>query len=170
MAEGDITLHPKLGVNPRMTICVRCGGDGRELVLLGERNYVTTCPHCGINAIGSKPSEKCPKCGKKMAGGKKRELGDHEKIPAGLCEKCEKEVEESKGEIQRGGVHVKCKCGMTGVIKAYHPMAKEARDHFNLHNGEPCGVEVDRCPLCEKGHDRQTGKANESVGDAGQVP
>lgn len=166
MAKGGIELHPKLGVNPHMTTCTRCGGAGQELILLGKRNTVTICPHCGINAFGCTPRSKCPKCREPMQGGKKREIEERENIPFGLCKTCEDEVGLFEEEIKKGGVLIHCTCGMEGILKAEHPMAKKARDHFNLHDGEPCGVKVGHCPKCEEKHDRQTGEADQGVGDS----
>ena len=170
MAKGDIVLHPKLGINPRMTICIRCGGEGRELILLGNKNKVITCPNCDANVIGSSTKGKCPKCQRRLAGGKSRELEDSERIPAGYCEKCENELKSFDDEVKRGGVHIKCKCGMTGIVKAGHPLAKHARDHFGFHNGEPCGIETEVCPQCEVKDDRQAGKTDAGSGDSCAVP
>lgn len=165
--DPGIPLHPTKGVNPRLTFCPRCGGDGRELILIGANDKVITCPHCGMNAIGFKTAQLCPSCKKRLTGGKVRTLEDHEKLPGGLCLKCEEEVKKVEELIKDGAVHVKCKkCGMQGVLRKDHPLAIQARNHFNLHNGEPCGVEVDSCPQCES-HDGQAGEANASVGDAG---
>lgn len=149
MPEPSIPLHPTRGVNPRLTFCPRCGGDGRELILIGANDKVITCPHCGMNAIGFKTTQLCPSCKKRLSGGKVRTLEDHEKLPGGLCLKCEEEVKKVEELIKDGAVHVKCKkCGMQGVLRKDHPLAIQARNHFNLHNGEPCGVEVDSCPQC----------------------
>lgn len=165
--DPGIPLHPTKGVNPRLTFCPRCGGEGRELILVGANDKVITCPHCGMNAIGFKSTQLCPKCKKRLMGGKVRTLEDHEKLPGNLCEKCEEEVKKIEELIKDGAVHVKCKgCGMQGVLRKDHPMSIQARDHFNLHNGEPCGVEVDACPQCES-NDGQAGEANACVGDAG---
>jgi hypothetical protein len=150
MAKGDILLHKEKGLNPFMTYCPRCLGEGRDLILVGAHDNVVICPHCGINAIGFRANQRCPSCKEKLAGGKSRKLEDHEKLPGGLCQKCEDEIKITEDEVKRGGVYVKCKCGMHGVIKADHPLVKDARDHFNLHKGEPCGVEIETCPKCEK--------------------
>jgi hypothetical protein len=150
MAKGDILLHKEKGLNPRLTYCVRCGGKGRDLILVGARDKVITCPSCGINAIGFTHSQRCPSCKEKLTGGKSRILEDNERLPGGLCQVCEDEVKAMEAEIKSGGVYVKCKCGMQGIIKADHPLAKNVRDHFNLHNGEPCGTEIETCPKCEK--------------------
>lgn len=150
MAKGDILLHPEKGINPFMTYCPRCGGEGRDLILIGARDSVITCPHCGINAIGFSPNQRCPSCKEKLAGGKHRKLEDHEKLPGGLCQKCEDLEKAANEEVKKGGVYVKCKCGMQGAIKADHALAKHTRDRLNLHSGEPCGVEIETCPQCEK--------------------
>ena len=150
MAKGDILLHKEKGLNPYMTYCPQCLGEGRDIVLVGARNKVITCPSCGINAIGFTHSQRCPKCKEKLTGGKSRTLDDHEKLPGSLCQACEDKMKASEAEVKRGGVYVKCKCGMQGAIKADHALAKDTRDRLNLHAGEPCGVEITSCPQCKK--------------------
>jgi len=56
-------LHPELGVNPKLTICPRCGGEGDELVLIGNHTGVFKCPACSGEVRGGKPlSGICPLC------------------------------------------------------------------------------------------------------------
>ena len=153
MTDGTIQLHPKHGVNPRLCFCPRCGGESNMLMLIGTRNYVTTCPHCGVKNYGSKRSELCGKCGSHMHNGEKRELDDHEKLPGDFCEECKKEAKEHAAIVARGGVYFRCKaCNACGVIKEDVPFAAEVRKAHGLLNGEPCGVEFDKtdCPRCRK--------------------
>ena len=86
MAKGDILLHKEKGLNPFLTFCPRCQGEGRDIILVGARDRVITCPSCGINAIGFTHSQRCPSCKEKLTGGKSRILEDHEKLPGGLCD------------------------------------------------------------------------------------
>lgn len=151
MAKGDLTLHPKLGVNARMTTCLACGADTPELVMLGKHNHVTTCPSCGIKCYGVTTRGSCLRCKSSLKGGETRELADGEKVPGGLCSACEETRKQVEELVAAGGVHFRCKsCGSAGVIKAEHQIAIDTRDHYGFHNGEPCGVELPECPQCLK--------------------
>lgn len=84
-----------------------------------------------------------------MHGGTKRMLEEMEKLPGDLCPACTAEELVFHEEIRAGGIHFKCRgCGTSGVVKRDNPVAKEVRDKLNLHDGQPCGVEVDSCPKC----------------------
>lgn len=158
--EPGVQLHPKKGLNPRLTYCPRCHGEGPDLILVGANDSVITCPACGMNAIGFKTTQACPSCKKPLAGGKKRTLEERERLPGSICKDCEAELKTWDEEVKKGAVHVRCKtCGMKGLLKAEHPLSKSVRDHYNFHKGEPCGVEVDSCPQCEK-NDGQARKAD----------
>lgn len=66
--EGpSINLHPKLGLNARLTIalCPSCGAEheGNELVLMGARNFKDTCRECGAVHYGGHDDEPCRSCG-----------------------------------------------------------------------------------------------------------
>lgn len=57
----SIVLHPTLGVNPRLsvTICRLCGKEeeGKDLFLLGNKDYVADCPGCGAKVYGGMDKE-----------------------------------------------------------------------------------------------------------------
>jgi hypothetical protein len=142
-------LHPKYGVNAHPTVCTRCGKPGDELVMLGSRNKITTCPHCSVQAIGFTPRSKCPKCKKPMSGGKVREIGEREPLPSGLCKDCRASADLAKQVVALGGVFFRCKnCGAQGVLHKDSDIAKRVRAKLGLSNGEPCGAEVHACPAC----------------------
>lgn len=158
---SSITLHPKLGVNPRLTFCPRCGKEGQELVLLGIRNYYAECPSCGTRCYGGFDHDKCPSCGNQTYGAQRTELKESERIPGGICESCEKEIAEHRHIVEAGGVYWKCsKCNASGVIKESAPAAAEIR----RLNGEeftkpidgkykPCGIDFtgdECCPGCQR--------------------
>ena len=115
----SITLDTKsnnpLGV--MMAYCPRCKKDS-GIMMVGNRKYITTCPHCNTENIGSKPTEFCGKCKKIMVGGKKKILPDHTRLPGALCKECEEELQEFQRIVSIGGVFWKCQeCGQHGVIK-----------------------------------------------------
>jgi hypothetical protein len=148
---SSITLHPEKGVNPFLTFCPRCGGEGRDLILVGRRDYVDECQGCGMKHFGGADKKTCQGCGRHQFN--RRKIADGEKLPGGLCLECETEVAEHKAVVAAGGVYFQCAdCGVQGVIKA-NEFTADVRKHHGLTDGEPCGVEftADDCPKC--GHD-----------------
>lgn len=147
--EG-ITLHQKLGLNPRLTFCVRCGGETNELALLGNKNWIYKCGDCGAKFVGGAPV-RCPKCGGRSFD-RDRELSDGERIPSGdLCDKCKAQLEELKQVVEEGGVFWRCSdCGSEGAIRK-SDFADEVRKAANILTGQ-CGVQFSKkdCPVCGK--------------------
>lgn len=137
--EDSITLHPKFGLNPRLTICTNCGKDGRYILLLGIKNEVGTClVHGNVITNGSI----CPFCKNRLEN--QRELRYSEKIPSGLCEACEKEVNEYVAIVASGGVYFKCvECRHTGVVRPSE-FATHVREVAKIPTG-PVGVEFQHC-------------------------
>ena len=171
MAGSSIPLHPEKGVNPRLTFCPNCGGEGREIMLIGNREKVYKCAFCHVTIFGHRQSEPCPKCKDLGPHEFVRKIEDEERLPGGLCEACEKEKNEHDAVVAAGGIHFKCaSCKITGVIKASSELAKTVREHHqkqgqNLVKGwftepihtkgnslvyMPCGVEMnsENCPKC----------------------
>jgi hypothetical protein len=85
---GDIRLHPTLGVNPRLTICPICGGDGNELLLIGDTRYKYICTRCEMTYIGRPEKKEC-RCGA-YDSYRKEPLEDNEKFPGEPCSDCVK--------------------------------------------------------------------------------
>lgn len=174
---GDIILDPKKGVNPYMTYCTYCvrfrgksldavkkedrPNDGRELILVGNRQFVDTCTNCGMQYFGGKPAPKqpyegtpCIKCSNTSYT--RRRLTDYERIPsAEPCEECQKIIDEEKAHMTEvvgaGGIYFLCEdCGTQAVITADHELAKEVRKKMKIEPPHPCGVKVTKkdCPMC----------------------
>lgn len=140
-------LSSDRGLNPRLTVCPRCGNDGDELVLLGDQDRVYKCVSCSTHLIGN--SAKCPD---HPAASKQflRRLGEHEKVPGSLCSSCRTELEEHAKIVAEGGIYWKCEKGHSGVIRAGSQLAIDVRSHFNMPAPEACGIEFDEpnCPAC----------------------
>ena len=102
--SDSVTLHSKLGVNPRIVYihCRVCGEKKSDsLVLLGASNYKEQCPECktwvfgGFNKSDSEHAGRwCPKC-KGHSRGERVELSDTEHIESnGVCSACQKLLEQ----------------------------------------------------------------------------
>lgn len=143
-------LHSTKGVNPRLTFCTRCGGDGAEIILLGARETVRTCRNCGTHNFGSRASDKCGKCGEKLFDADSRKIGDSEKLPGGICDTCKAELESFRSEVAAGGVFWRCACGAEGVVKAGTELAKQVRETSGIAAPNPVGVSFEECPRCRK--------------------
>jgi hypothetical protein len=147
--NGSIRLHSKHGVNPKLTYCPRCVGEGRDLILVGADDDKFTCRACSSVSFGSR---KCLKCS--SYDGVREKIGEHERLPGGLCSACETETEEHAREVAAGGVYFRCSdCGAQGVIRASAAFAGEVRAAHSLPAHAPCGVEFTKtdCPQCSAG-------------------
>lgn len=152
--KGSITLHKKLGLNPRMMRCIRCGELTNEIALLGNRNRKYKCKNCGVIVCGGRGSDKCPSCGEMWCLEFYKELEDHEELPS-ICDKCRKLQSDVDAMVRDGGVYFKCKkCGSEGGFKKDHPLSGEVRKQLKVDPPKPCGVELEECPQCaDKGGD-----------------
>lgn len=163
--EKKIRLHPEKGLNPHMTTCTGCGKDGQEIILLGVHDKKVECPDCGAMNYGSTRHKACGRCKGALLAGKETIIEDHERIPHGLCDKCQKEADAFVDIVRAGGIHVRCAaCGMRGVMKAGVELSKLVRLDFDKRekapgkyskpNEEggylPVGLELDKanCPIC----------------------
>jgi hypothetical protein len=153
--QGSVILHPKKGVNPRMTCCIKCGKDV-GIVLLGIKDYYYDCKTCNIRSIGSK---KCMKCNQEGAMNVKQ-LADNEKIACEICPECLEAKKQADEEVLKGGIYWTCvKCHSFGCIKAGSNYAIEIRKNAGLDipdetpNGpvyQKVAVELGEktCPVC----------------------
>jgi len=90
---GSITLHPKLGVNPRLMesqcpICLKVHNPG--VLLMGIGNRVDVCSVCGAHVYGGiSMIHPCPKCTARSYASR-RELSDYERVPCPSepCNEC----------------------------------------------------------------------------------
>lgn len=153
--SGSITLHRELGVNPRLTFCPRCGGDGRDLMLLGNKNYKDVCRSsmCGMVHYGGTKRPGC--CDECSCSTDRIELEPNEKLPGGLCKSCEEEIASYEAEFAKGGVAFQCSnCNTSGMIKGDTDFARDVRKHhgaeFTTEPYKKCGVRIPSCPNCRK--------------------
>lgn len=150
--NGNIELHPEKGVNPRITVCCQCGED-IGLVLLGRHEHKDICNKCGLVYYGGKPlGGECPRC--HTYGWHREPIEEHEKIPEGLCEKCQESQRELDKVVAEGGIYWRCDdCNATGAIRASSPLAKQVREQLGIEAPKPCGVQFSKakgCPVCNK--------------------
>jgi hypothetical protein len=148
MKKGpSITLDPKLGVNPHMTFCQRCGGDAQELMLLGDRKYKLTCSSCGTVNIGARPRQRCGRCKEPLTDAKRELIGEYERLPAmEPCDACKEQIQEFAAIVKAGGIHVKCKqCSIKGVVRAEEGLAKYVREQMKIAPPDTCGMEFQTC-------------------------
>jgi hypothetical protein len=147
----NITLHPKLGVNPVLTVCPQCGKEANELALVGyKRKY--TCKKCGQQCVG-KPKGCCQVC--QHHDFDKTDFSYGDRIAATEpCDTCKELNRTTKEIIKAGGIYFRCTdCKAEGTIKASNPYAMAVREHAKIFPPNPVGVEFtkDDCPVCSKG-------------------
>lgn len=136
-------LHKTNGLNPRMTYCPRCGGEGQSLILLGVHEYKGKCATHGV-VYGARLS--CPAKGCMQGLSDSRMIGEHERLPdSEPCNTCRDEITQHADIVAAGGVYFKCdECHKTGVIKK-SPLADIVREHSNNPTPAPCGIQFGAC-------------------------
>ena len=128
-----------------MTCCRNCGEDV-GLALLGRDENKFTCRSCSTVSFGSK---KCLKCDSR--DGSVSVIGDQEKLPTEICDKCQAQAKAMAEVVRDGGIYFHCKdCPANGVIRAQSDLAVDVRRHMGIEAPDPCGVELDKtsCPAC----------------------
>ena len=147
--EPKIILHKELGLNPKIASCTQCGEPTNALLLLGHNNYVVTCT-CGVQQLAPAKTVRCTACDRIATNC--RELDEYEyNIPYGLCQTCDDRQKAVQQEVAAGGVFWRCTtCHSEGAIKKEHPLAIEVRTQMGIDAPDPCGVEINSCPVCQK--------------------
>lgn len=147
--DDKIILHPKLGLNPRRTVCNKCGNDGEAILLLGIGNYVATCSKCAMVTYGVTRNyrKKCLRCGNSKYN--IRELKPSEKIPT-ICNKCSAEIEKFSKMLKEGGLPFRCaECGLSGIapdsdyVRKYRKRALQEGLIKNINDS--FGIEFSTC-------------------------
>jgi len=80
-----------------------------------------------------------------------RRLDDYEKIPMGLCDKCEANDVAMKKVVEEGGIYWKCSdCGSGGAIRCGSGLAQAVREQSGIKAPDPVGAEFSKndCPVC----------------------
>lgn len=147
----NIQLHPEKGVNPRVTVCMRCNEDV-GVALLGRHDSVYQCNHCDIMNIGGKPKgDRCDSC-KNHGFTFVRKLEDWERLPVDICTKCQEAQEAIDLAVREGGIYWQCKdCESNGALKASSKLASVVRKKMGIEAPNPVGVEFskeEQCPVC----------------------
>lgn len=138
---SGIPLDPKLGVNAKLTFCRRCGGEARELMLIGSNKGIYKCA-AGHTMFGrptpNTSSGDCPSCGRLTSWTKTGEIGEYDKLPSSEpCDSCKEELAEHEKLVDQGGVYVKCvDCGVQGVAKPGTNYAKFIREMHQKQESE----------------------------------
>lgn len=138
-------LHPRKGVNPRITVCRFCDAEV-GVALVGDSDLLYRCPTCRVEMLGIKT---CPTC--KRPGEYIRELPDGARLPIEVCDGCVAKQAERDREVAAGGVHFRCSdCGSEGVVKANTDAAMEIRCRIGVPPPASIGVILTKkeCPLC----------------------
>ena len=147
--DGELLLHPTLGLNPRLCFCPSCRTDTDYIRQLGNRNCARTCPDCGLENFGAEPGETCRRCQFPLRSAETRDLAESEKIPGELCAECRAAADRAEKLVRSGGVFLYCKkCRSVVAISARDEMSIRARNIKNCPPPELLTVHVDSCPQC----------------------
>jgi len=154
--SDSIPFSKEHGVNPHLTFCPRCHGEANELALSGARHQYT-CDSCGMVHLGRPASGHCENvnCHANTSGIRtlvdRGELDPSMRLPASQpCDACQAEIKTFNAEIKKGGIPIRCKdCGMEGVLKAEHKLAKKIRAEHGLTGLEFSKADCPKCSLKE---------------------
>lgn len=145
---SQIPLHPDRALDPHLTFCPRCGGEGRGLTI-GHLKKAEVEPGKYVYANRGKTTQTRRDLEKQGYHGylSWEDVDEHEKVPDNdVCAACESELKEWEGEIARGGIYWQCKsCSLRGVIKHNAPVCDLVRTEMGIDKPAPCGIEFDKC-------------------------
>lgn len=145
----SIPLHPTRALDPHLTYCPRCGGDGTGIVIghifvahvPGHPEQIITCWSRG------KGKQVREELDRRNIPFDTREAEDGEKLPAAEpCPKCQEEIALHRSIVEAGGVYYRCRvCGCSGVIRGDDPLAKHVREKAGIEAPKPVGIEFEAC-------------------------
>lgn len=153
MNNSRIPIHPKRGLDPHLTYCLRCGGETNELTI-GHLKLATLRDGRKFFYNYGKKKQALADIGVFESDViDTRDVEEYEKVPASQpCDACQKEIALHKEEVRKGGVYFRCKeCGKSGVIRAEAEFSKMVREEGHIAPPDPIGVEFDKCSQHYKG-------------------
>ena len=143
---SNIPLHPTRALDPHLTYCPKCGGDGKGLTVghlfafVDRQDRIVCCYNRGDREKTKRSNHG------HLDGYDTREVREGERVPDNqICDTCEKEAAEHRAIVEAGGVYFKCdQCHQTGVIKDSE-FAKDVRKRAGVEAPNPIGVKFESC-------------------------
>lgn len=131
------------GLCPHLTVCTRCGEETNALTIgeLWKAKYQNQYVY--FYRRDRRKIEK--QLNHQFRDDQIQRVGEFERVPFGVCEACETELETYKQIVSDGGVYFECtECRRSGVIKA-SDFTREIRERNNIPAPNPIGVRFDSC-------------------------
>ncbi len=154
----QIPIHPDRGIDPHLTFCPRCGGEGRGLTI-GHLKKAEVEPGKYVYANRGQTHKTRKELEKQGYHGHLHweDVDEYEKVPdSDVCKKCEEEQDEWKAEIDRGGIYWQCaSCSLRGVIKHNAEICRTVREQMKIPAPQPCGLEFEKCEEHGGAHDEE---------------
>lgn len=148
---STIPLHKERGLDPHLTFCPKCGGEGTGLTIGELRKAEVNTSGQYVYANRGKTTQTGIDLEKQNIINSRydlhwEEVKEGEKVPdSEPCENCKAEIDEHSKIVSEGGVYFRCaKCKCTGVIKP-NEFTEAIRKHSNIKTPNPCGVEFEKC-------------------------
>lgn len=140
---STIPLHPTRGLDPHLTYCPRCGGEGSGLTI-GRLMKGTT--YDGRTVFFQAGQKRTVERDMGISIQHVEEAKEGERVPDNdICDSCKQEIATQKEVIEAGGVYFRCKeCHCEGVIKP-NDFTEAVRKHSGIEAPNPVGVEFDHC-------------------------
>jgi len=144
---ASIPVDKERGIDPHMAYCVRCNEDnGLTLGVLVKTVDDHGDTHYTQRGSTSKFNRERSKHGLPELYNWETVTDPSERIPSGLCDKCENEIDSFTEEVAKGGIYFKCaKCPTTGVLKHDCNLAKGVREQMGIEAPNPVGIEFEHC-------------------------
>jgi len=147
----NIPISKERGLDPHLTICPSCGGDG-DAITVGIIRKATLPNGQTVYANQGQTTKTGRDLVNKGIINSPYDLAwetitdpNERIISSQPCRKCIEHINEMEQIVKEGGVYFKCKeCQQDGVIKK-NKFTNRVREHTGIEAPDPCGVEFNYC-------------------------
>jgi len=145
----NIPISKEGGLEPHLTFCLRCGGDGDELTIgVLKKAQLDNGQWLYANRGEVKRAERSViKQGYKGHISPWQPVLECEKVPASQpCKSCQEEIIAISEVVEAGGVFLRCaECGLQGALRPENELAKDVRKESGIMAPDPVGYEHEGC-------------------------
>lgn len=144
----QIPLDKERGIDPHLCKCINCGGDSNSLTVgvIRKGEDENGVIHYANRGQTDKHNAMLRNKGLSEVLQWETVTDTTERIPMGLCTKCEEQEKLFKEELEKGGIFFRCKqCEKHGMIIGSHQLSIDIREHSGIKAPDPVGTEFITC-------------------------